>query len=191
MPISQVIALIENEEMRELLQQEFTELLAMAQIPPHQTALLHFQMYHTLHNLAAAVDEIFMRVEEDETIRPTAERLIGSFYINYLKECAEKEQQDLLDAESVKTFGSKEVSSSSPRVPFVSQIDHVLSRCYQITYLACFKHLNPKSWFLAFITLLTVHTLVTHSQHSIGTRDGHKSVNNQTLSGVLVYLQRV
>lgn len=108
MPILQCIDIIQDEEIREELKQEFNELLSLARIPPHQTALLHFQMYHTLHNLADAVEEIFERVTED-SIRPTAERLIQSFYVNYLREAAEKEQQDLLEAESVKEFGSTKV----------------------------------------------------------------------------------
>jgi len=110
MPILQSIAVIQDEVIREQLQQEFQELLGLAQIPPHQTALLHFQMYHTLHNLADAVEEILERVTEDDSIRPTAERLVQSFYGNYLREVAEKEQQDLLEAERVKEFGSEKVN---------------------------------------------------------------------------------
>jgi hypothetical protein len=74
-----------------------------------EQALLHFSMYNTLHDLADGVEEIFERVTED-SISPSAEQLVHSFYANYLREAAEKERQDLLEAESIKESGSIQVT---------------------------------------------------------------------------------
>jgi hypothetical protein len=101
--------MIQVEWIREQAQEQFDELLSSAQIPPHQTALLHFSMYNTLHDLADGVEEIFERVTED-SISPSAEQLVHSFYANYLREAAEKERQDLLEAESIKESGSIQVT---------------------------------------------------------------------------------
>ncbi|KAG0556071.1 hypothetical protein KC19_11G023700 [Ceratodon purpureus] len=110
MAISDGINMIQDDWIREQASEQFDELLNSAQIPPHQTALLHFCMYHTLHDLAGAVEEIFERVTED-SIRPAAEQLVQSFYANYLRETAEKERQDLLEAESIKESGSVQEKS--------------------------------------------------------------------------------
>jgi hypothetical protein len=109
MAISDGIGMIQVEWIREQAQEQFDELLSSAQIPPHQTALLHFSMYNTLHDLADGVEEIFERVTED-SISPSAEQLVHSFYANYLREAAEKERQDLLEAESIKESGSIQVT---------------------------------------------------------------------------------
>lgn len=109
MAIVDGIRMIQDDWIREQAQAQFDVLLSSAQIPPHQTALLHFSMYQTLYDLADAVEEIFERVTED-SIRPTAEQLVQSFYVNYLREAAEKERQDLLEAESIKESGSMQVT---------------------------------------------------------------------------------
>ena len=110
MAISDGIGMLQDEWIREQAQQQFDGLLGSAQIPPHQTALLHFAMYHMLYDLAEAVEEIFERVTED-SVRPTAFQLMQSFYANYLQEAAEKKQRDLFEAESTKDSGSIQVTN--------------------------------------------------------------------------------
>lgn len=117
--ISDGISNIQDEERRKELEIDFDQLMVLAQVPPHQTALLHVCMYHTLYDLTDAVGEIFENVTE-ESSRPTAARLMQNFYANYLKEKAEKEELEQLEAETSRT-------SSTVKVNLICWLDSVAS----------------------------------------------------------------
>ena len=102
------IAKVRALKKRKKLLEEFEQLLGLAQIPPHQTALFHVAMYHTVHDLANAAGEIFEEVTERFT-RPTAARMMHNFYANYFQEKAERDEREQLEAESFRESGSVKV----------------------------------------------------------------------------------
>ena len=83
--------------------------MILAQVPPHQTALLHVCMYRTLYDFTDAVGKIFENMTE-ESSRPTAARLMQNYYANYLKQKAEKEELEQLEAETSCTSNTVEVN---------------------------------------------------------------------------------
>lgn len=83
------IELLQGEEHRTCLRNKLAMLIEAAQIPPHQTALLHSAMYKTISRAADSVADGIEGVPPSFG-KPMAQKLMQTFYENFEQEQAAK-----------------------------------------------------------------------------------------------------
>jgi hypothetical protein len=83
------IELLQGEEHRTCLHNKLAMLIEAAQIPPHQTALLHSAMYKTISRAADSVADGIDGVPPSFG-KPMAQKLMQTFYENFEQEQAAK-----------------------------------------------------------------------------------------------------
>lgn len=83
------IELLQGEEHRTCLRNKLAMLIEAAQIPPHQTALLHSAMYKTISRAADSVADGIEGIPPSFG-KPMAQKLMQTFYENFEQEQAAK-----------------------------------------------------------------------------------------------------